>query len=317
LGAYFGMSSKWKRNLTLTYGVRYAREPGRSDSRFRAIPELNTLRPGLGNRVREPNLNFAPQLGFAWDPAGKGTTSIRGGVGLFYENVLTVLNPFDPILRTQTGDVFLQLSQACAATATPLPVPVPGGAALQPAFCGTAAGGPVAIGAVSSQIAAFQKQYQADYPFDLNAPNPNYLGTLLKQGIGLGGFGGFGPYDPNFRTPRSVQMNIGLQREIRSGVIFSADFVRNVQTHYFLTIDENHTGDVRYFDKAAALQAMSATNEFFNCGSGTGFNSIQCAIAAGAQMTDYAGNGLTSSSDFGGAGSRCGSASRIDVYAAR
>src|SRR5262249_33620988 len=88
---------------------------------------------------------------------------------------------------------------------------------------------------------------------------------------------------------------------IRPGVIFSADFVRNVQTHYFLTIDENHTGDVRYFDKAAALHAISATNVFFNCGSGTGFNSIQCAIDAGAQMTDYAGNGLTSANEFGGA----------------
>jgi hypothetical protein len=35
-------------------------------------------------------------------------------------------------------------------------------------------------------------------------------------------------------------------------MILSADFVRNVQTHYFLGIDENHTGDVRYFNKAVA-----------------------------------------------------------------
>src|SRR5262249_13457438 len=130
LSAYFGMSSKWKRNLTLSYGVRYAREPGRSDSRFRAIPELNALRPGLGNRVRESNLNFAPQLGFAWDPTGSGKTSMRGGIGLFYENVLTAVAPFDPEFRAPLGDVFLQRPQACAATATPLPVPVPGGAAL-------------------------------------------------------------------------------------------------------------------------------------------------------------------------------------------
>jgi DNA-binding winged helix-turn-helix (wHTH) protein len=72
LGAYLGMISKWKRNLTLSYGVRYAREPGRSDSQFRAIPELNAWMPGLGNPVREPNSNFAPELGFAWDPTGTG-----------------------------------------------------------------------------------------------------------------------------------------------------------------------------------------------------------------------------------------------------
>jgi hypothetical protein len=119
-------------------------------------------------------------------------------------------------------------------------VPIPGGA-LQPTFCGTAVGGPVAIGTVASDIAAFQKLYQANSPFDLNAPNPNYVGSLLKQGLGFGL--GANMYHPNYRTPRSVEINIGIQREIRPGIIFSADYVRNVQTHYFLGIDENHTGD--------------------------------------------------------------------------
>ena len=94
-------------------------------------------------------------------------------------------------------------------------------------------------------------------------------------------------------------MNIGIQRELRPGMALSADYLRNIQTHYLLGIDENHTGDIRYFNKAAALQAISATNQSFNCGSGTDFNSIQCAISAGAQKTDYANNGLTSSADFG------------------
>jgi len=295
LAAYLGASSKWKRNLTLSYGVRYAREPGRSDSQFPPIPQLNALMPGLGNPVRQPNSNFAPQLGFAWDLAGGGKTSIRGGIGLFYENVLTVVAPFDPLYRTPTGDVFLQEPPACAGTALPQIVSVPGGTLPLPTFCGTANGGQVAIGTVASKIVAFQKQYQADSPFSLNTPNPNYVGSLLSYGHGS--FGGL--YDPNFRTPRSVEMNIGIQHEIRPGVVFSADFVRNVQTHYFLGIDENHTGDVRYFNKAAALQAISATNQFFSCGTGTDLASIQCAIAAGAQIADYANNGLTSAVDFG------------------
>ncbi len=293
--AYLGGSSKWKRNLTLTYGLRYVREPGRSDSQFSAIPQLNALIPGLGNRIRQPNSNFAPQMGFAWDPTSKGSTAIRGGIGLFYENVLTTLNPSDPIYRTLVGDVFVQNPTACNGTATPQPVPIPGGV-LEPTFCGTASGGPVAIGVVANEIATFQQQYQADYPFNLKAPNPNYVGSLLDQRLGIGINASM--YDPNYRTPRSVEMNIGVQREIRPGIIFSADFVRNVQTHYFLAIDENHTGDVRYFNKAAGLQAISATNQMFGCGTGTNFNSIQCAIAAGAQMTDYANNGLTSSADF-------------------
>jgi len=164
-GRIRGASSKLKKgNLTLTYGVRYVRDTGRSDSEFPPIPELNALIPGLGNRVRQPNSNFAPQLGFAWDPKGSGKTSNRGGIGLFYENVLTTVAPFDPLYRVPVGDVFLQTPTACNGTATPLAVPIPGGA-LEPSFCGTATGGPVAIGTVASQIAAFQKLYQANSPF--------------------------------------------------------------------------------------------------------------------------------------------------------
>lgn len=294
-GSYLGASSKWRKDLTLTYGVRYAREPGRSDSEFPVIPQLNALIPGLGNRVRQPNSNFAPQLGFAWDPTGKGKTSIRGGIGLFYENVLIIVTPFDPINRTAIGDVFAQTPIACAGTALPQPVPIPAGTLPLPTFCGTASGGPIAIGTVASQIVVFQKLYQADSPFSLTAPNPNYVGSLLDQGLTSFGF----LYDPNYRTPRSVEMNVGIQHEIRPGTIFSADFVRNVQTHYFIGVDENHTGDTHYFNKAAALQAISATNQSFNCGTGTDFNSIQCAISAGAQIADYASHGLTSAGDFG------------------
>jgi hypothetical protein len=293
--AYVGASSKWKRNLTLTYGLRYVRDTGRSDSEFTAIPQLNALLPGLGDRVRQPNWNFAPQLGFAWDPTGRGKTSIRGGIGLFYENVLTVLAALDPTWRTPIGDVFLQIPAACNGAATPLPVPIPGGG-LQPTFCGDTTGGPVAIGVVGNQIAAFQKLYQADSHFDLKESNPNFVGSLLDQGLGFGVSAQM--YDPNYRTPRSLHMNVGVQREFGWGMILSVDFVRNVQTHYLIGIDENHTGDVRYFSKAAAVRSISDTNQSFHCGSGADSNSIQCGIAAGAQMTDYANHGLTSSADF-------------------
>jgi hypothetical protein len=295
LGVYVGASSKWKRNLTLTYGVRYVRERGRSDSELPTVPELNALIPGLGNRVREPNTNFAPQMGFAWDPTGKGMTVIRGGVGLFYENVLTTVAPFDPEYRTQVGNVFLQTPTACAGTDLPQLVAVPGGTLPLPTFCSSGNSGPVAIGAVAGAVVAFQRQYQANSQLNLAIPNPNYVGSLLDQGLGSFNF----LYDPNYRTPRSVEMNIGIQHELRPGMILSADFVRNVQTHYFLDVDENHTGDVRYFNRAAALQAISATNQLFNCGTGTDVTSIQCAIGSGAQIADYANNGLSSATDFG------------------
>jgi Carboxypeptidase regulatory-like domain len=307
MAAYLGASFKWKRNLTFSYGVRYNREPGRSDSQFPPVPELNAAIPGLGNPVRQPNFNLAPQLGFAWDPTGHGKTSIRGGIGLFFENVLSIVAPLDPAARAPLGNVFIQVPTACEGTALPNQIAVLNGPPLSPTFCSLMVGNvqtsnPVAIGAVASQISDFQKLYQTDSPFDLQAPNPNYVGALLEQHLGVSGM-----YDPKYRTPRSLDFNIGVQRELHPGTILSADFVRNLQTHYLLQIDENHTGDVRYFNKAAAQEAIAAT--LAQCG----VNSIQSGINApcpsgnildGNQnprpllMSDFAGNGLTSTGDF-------------------
>ena len=47
---YGGDSWKIKPNFTLTYGLRWMRDTGRTDSQYAPIPGLNALIPGLGNR---------------------------------------------------------------------------------------------------------------------------------------------------------------------------------------------------------------------------------------------------------------------------
>ena len=298
---YLGDSWKIKPNFTLTYGLRYQRDTGRTDSDFQAIPGLNQLFPGLGNKVRQPNTNLAPQVGFAWDPTGTGKTSIRGGIGLFFENAVWNNVLFDGPPREATG-AFLVFLPPCAAPGQASGLPIPGGQLLAGAsVCGTSAGPPL-IGNAAAAIVALQKQWQALTPIDLNAPNPNYTQTNLTQcpqGIGCFFPTGASMFDPNYRSPRSVQMNIGIQREIRPGMVVSADYIRNVQTHFLLGVDVNHAGDIRYFNKAGALDAINATNVGLNCPLGVA--GIDCAINKGATIADYAGNGLGSSADMGGA----------------
>ena len=302
LSLYFGDAWKIRKNLTVAAGLRWERDTGRTDSDLGAIPELNAAFPGYGNPVKQPNKNFAPQLGVIWDPKGNGRTSVRGGIGLYYENVIFNNVLFDRPLREKTG-AFLQSPTACYGYAAQ-PVSVPSGTitldsveGLDPAtgksYCAET------IGQAANALAAFQTAYQADIPFSLTAANPGYIGTLLADGLNEGA----NMFAPNYKSPRSVQINLGIQHEIRHGLIFSADYLRNVETHALLGIDLNRTGAARYFSLSGAQAAIAATETA--CGhpgdlSGT---IADCSVingpGAGATISNFAGNGLGSPGDIG------------------
>ena len=96
--AYAGFfQDDWRatKSLTVNFGVRYE---------FSSVPQeqhnlLGNFDPNVGlvqvqtgtNQI--PSLynpdhkNFAPRFGFAWDTNGKGSTVIRGGIGMVYETV--------------------------------------------------------------------------------------------------------------------------------------------------------------------------------------------------------------------------------------
>jgi hypothetical protein len=311
---YFGDSWKIIPNFTLTYGIRWNRDTGRTDSQYPPIPGLNALVPGLGNAVNQPNNNWAPQLGFAWDPLKDGKTSIRGGIGLFFENAIWNNVLFDGPNREPTG-AFLQFFSPCASPGSPVTLQTANGAINTPgsplavAVCGPAgAQNFPLIGTALPSIIALQNAYVAGSPLDLQAANPAYVGPgLVGCPSGAAAFTSGTPcffppslsmFNPDYKSPRSVQMNIGIQRELRRGMVFSADYVRNVQTHYLLGVDQNHAGDINYFNLAGANSAINATNASFGCPAGPG--GVGCAIAAGATMSNYASAGLGSSTDMGG-----------------
>ncbi len=294
LGIYLGDSWKLLSNLTINVGLRYDRDTGRTDSDLPAIPEINAEFPGFGNPVKQQNLNLAPQLGIAWDPMKNGRTVIRAGVGLFYENAIYNNVLFDRPLRLRSG-AFNTVLDACA-SGTPNQLPTNHGFLPTPAgICGN-----VAVGTVIPQIQAFWQQYLAGNPTDLSAENPNFIGNFLSAGQGSGGPPAL--FGPNYKSPRSVQINVGIQHQIRNGMIFSADYLRNIQTRSLVGIDINHDGSVRSFNQSAAATAINTTNAEFGCGSGTA--GVDCAIAAKATFDDYIDSGLGSSSDIGGTG--CG-----------
>jgi hypothetical protein len=277
LGAYFGDSWKFRPNLTITAGLRYVRDTGRTDSDLAGIPQLaqfnNQFYSGLQNPVRQPNSNLAPQLGFAWSPGSGGKTVIRGGIGLFYENAIWNNVLFDRPGRLPQG-LFLGTTNACQ-NGQPQSLPFTTNINLSQ-ICGQP------IGNVFQQIVTLQQQYQAAVLAAGPSQNGVYVGNILADGADVTGTN---LYYPNYQTPRSVQMNIGIQRELKPGMVLTVDYLRNISTHTLLSGDTNHVGDSRFFDPVAANAAISRT--LAACGA----SSIDAAIAS-CQLHPLPGGGF-------------------------
>src|ERR1019366_3963668 len=254
---YIGDNWKIRSNLNVSLGLHYIRDTGRSDSQLPAIPAINAFGAGLGDPVHQPNKNFAPQLGIAWDPWKSGKTVIRAGGGIYYENTVWNNILFDAPARLQQG-LLLGFADGCGT------INLPGGGTINANnICGQA------IGTVENQIIANQKAFQAATIAAGPAGNGSYIGVAGADNS----FTGTNLFAPNFRTPYSIQLNGGIQHEFRPGTVLSVDYLRNRAMHYLAYYDTNHVGAARYLDKTAAAGAVSTT--LANCGVAT----INAAIA--------------------------------------
>jgi hypothetical protein len=319
--AYVGDSWKIRPNFTLTYGLRYNRDTGRSDSDLAPIPcSVTTLvscsgnlldqwGPGLSGKIQNPNKNFGPQVGFAWDPAKNGKTVIRGGAGLYYENYIFNNTLFDRPAKLATGRFFGTGVLNCfgAGGVGSVSFNIPGSGPVTTAPDGTDLATGVCqqpLGTSGPEVLALQQEFQAASAAGGPAANPNYVGSDLTFNTHVVG----AAFAPNFRTARSYQMNIGFQRQIGKGV-FSADYIRNVSLHFQEGIDVNHVGDSRYLSTASALNAISLTTGTTVTDGPSAQAAIDAYIAGNpnASITDFANNGLDSglaySSTLGSTGS--------------
>lgn len=87
-GAFVQDSWRIKPHFTLNLGLRYDLEvmaPHLRDTGQRGLFTLPLL-SGDTNYKTDTN-NFGPRIGFAWDPWNDGKTVIRGGAGLYYDQI--------------------------------------------------------------------------------------------------------------------------------------------------------------------------------------------------------------------------------------
>lgn len=279
---YGGDTWKITPAVTLTYGLHWMRESGLTDSDLAAIPALSAWGTGLGSKVRQPNLNFAPQLGVAWNTSPSGKTVIRAGAGLFYDNSLFQNTALDRPLRLSQG-TFNATPAACVSgapgqiqwpNAGAVGSAIAGGAGIvnpngtvSPTWCGES------IGTAGSQAIALQTAYQMATAAAAGV-NASYIGN---PGAYAGPYvNGLSLLAPDYQTPRTFQMDVGLQHELWPGLTFTADYVREVTTRTLLGVDVNQGGAADTFNVANAVADRDAAQSANGCLTGT--NQVSCMV---------------------------------------
>jgi Carboxypeptidase regulatory-like domain/TonB dependent receptor len=204
---------EWKvtPTLTLTLGVRYEYStpkhdpfnrnymiiPGKQSTEYPNAP-LGLLFPGdpgaPSSGVNFPDKNdWAPRIGIAWDPFGKGKTSIRTGFGVFYDVLLAQDNQYQNGTPPFWSAAFVPFS--------PSEIPANGPTTFLSDPFGTAG-------------------VTNPFPSRPISKNINFVNA---------GFIPFGPasvfISPYLRTPYTLQYNFSIQQQIANGLGFEIGYV--------------------------------------------------------------------------------------------
>jgi hypothetical protein len=191
-------SWKIRRNITLTYGLRYQFDgvPFESGGNFSNIfQNLDTaassftftlVGPGNAKRDMYKNdyANVEPRIGIAWDPWGDGKTSVRAAYGIFHDRI------FDNLF-------------------------------------GNARGNPPFQATVSNLFPGPQTPENTPFTNAL-PPGLTYVNGDYAAGVQLSN---------NIRMPMSQSWNFGFQREIARGLVLETTYVGNHSTRVIRGLD--------------------------------------------------------------------------------
>jgi hypothetical protein len=219
---YAGDTWKITRRLTFNYGIGYRWDSNlwNSDLQRPAV-----IAPLFENGTLPPpsdTNNWAPRVGFAWDPFGRGKTIIRGGFGIYYDNTIDNLRLFE---RADLGPVGAE--QFLVGTAIVSPVLNPFGGD------GQFTQGQMTL----AQALALAPALRADLESRLTNCS---LPTALECTGSVSG-----PiFSSKFQVPYSLQYSIGVQHELPWNMIAQVDYNYRKGLHEVNVFDINQADSV-------------------------------------------------------------------------
>lgn len=200
----------WRVNskFTLNYGLGWEYESNVLNYDLSRPPILS---PFLGGNLNPPShqfRNFEPALGFAWSPGTNAKTVVRAGVGIFYDTQEGWWRLGERAVLGGSGRQFIGNSDVANPFSGIPGVPV-GSAFIPGNFL-------IPYGRFLQMLPTLRAQENALFPGNGATPQIN----TSKQANSLGAL-----YPHDFPTLQAQHFNLGIQHQLRGGVVVQADFV--------------------------------------------------------------------------------------------
>ena len=222
LGLYFQDTWKATRKLTLDLGVRYDRDfnlLGTSvQAQSRTYQLLKAINSPYAGVPHDDTKDFSPRVGFAYDLTGNGNNIIRGGYGLYYDQVflnipLFMIQQANPTLF---ATVFSISGSGPGTTCTSCTVPGTG------------------IPLSSYRLGVDPLPV---IPPPITNLTPGAVGRLME---------------PHYRNPYNQQWNIGFAHSFDPNTVLELDYVHTLGLH------EEKRDILNYVDPTTGTRTLSA-----------------------------------------------------------
>jgi hypothetical protein len=229
---YFQDGWQATKKLNLTFGIRYEYFGPLHSSK----KDIAVFIPGTGFRVQGAGLasvfppdknNIAPRLGFAYQPTGKADLVVRGGVGVFYDQIN--LNPFldfRPPINASQG------IQGNAFGATPVSTFSRSGYNWQTVQAGGA----------------------SIFPGVQACSDPNCAAPGDPQGLSAYSV------SQNFRTPYFYNYNLQVEKSLGNAAVFEIGYVGSEGRKLNIVSNINQSGTFTHFGNILQLNSIGTSN---------------------------------------------------------